>query len=121
LKEINNRSKKMRENLEEYLRREKPLRVLRSRRVGESNPLEIEGVRWRRPQITLGEPSRRTNSSWDGKRRLGFQWVLGPLYIPWKPETWTYSVGRACPMKTASTVLETLETSQKLDIQQILA
>jgi hypothetical protein len=40
-------------------------------------------------QITLGEPSHNTHTSLDGKRRVGFQGVWGPLYIDVKPKTRT--------------------------------
>jgi hypothetical protein len=64
---INNRSKKLKENLDHTVGEREPLRVERSLGEGESNPLGIEGCWWRRDQITLGEPSRRTHSRWDGK------------------------------------------------------
>jgi hypothetical protein len=71
------------------LREREPLRIKRSWGEGESNPLGIEGFWWRRPHIALGEPSRRSHSRWDGKRKLGFQGVRDPLYIAGKPNTWT--------------------------------
>jgi hypothetical protein len=102
---FNNRSKKLKENLENTLGERDPLRVWRSWGEGESNPLETEGIRWRRSQITLGEPWPLQEREERGFARLGFEGVLSPLiYIGWnlrprhvQARSRTCPASRICP------------------------